>query len=88
MSKTWYPVINYEKCIECGACTDKCLKGVYDKDKAPKPIVILPVNCVHGCHGCGDLCPVEAISYVGETGQKSEGCCCESGDCSSTEKCC
>ncbi|WP_243145980.1 4Fe-4S binding protein [Clostridium chromiireducens] len=22
MSKSWYPVINYELCTECGACVD------------------------------------------------------------------
>lgn len=33
MSKTWYPVIDYEKCIECGACTEKCKHGVYNQKK-------------------------------------------------------
>ncbi|MFA6309480.1 MAG: 4Fe-4S binding protein [Clostridia bacterium] len=23
MSKIWYPVIDYEKCTECGACGDE-----------------------------------------------------------------
>lgn len=31
MSKTWFPVISYEKCNECGACVEKCTHGVYEK---------------------------------------------------------
>lgn len=80
MSKTWYPVIDYEKCIECGACTKKCTHGVYNLKKAPTPVVVKPEECVHGCHGCGNLCPSGAISYVGEVGQKSENCGCSCGD--------
>ena len=80
MSKTWYPVIDYGKCIECGACTDKCKHGVYDQKKAPAPVVVKPENCIHGCHGCGNLCPQEAISYVGDTQKESTGCSCSCGD--------
>jgi len=81
MSQTWYPVIDSEKCIECGACIDKCTHGVYDKEQAPTPAVIVPDNCVQGCHGCGNLCPAEAITYVGDTGQDSGGDCGCGGDC-------
>lgn len=80
MSKTWYPVIDYEKCIECGACTNKCSHGVYDLRKAPTPVVVMPENCIHGCHGCGNLCPSEAIQYVGDKKQESENCCCSCND--------
>jgi len=34
VSKKWYPMINYENCVECGACLDKCKNGVYDKEMA------------------------------------------------------
>lgn len=81
MAKNWYPMINYEKCIECGACFNKCSHGVYQKkDKLVK--VINPDNCIEGCRGCQNLCPSEAIEYVGDIGninEKSCGCCC--GDC-------
>lgn len=33
MAKNWYPVIDYTLCVECGNCTDKCKRGVYDKEK-------------------------------------------------------
>jgi len=71
VAKTWYPVIDYSACLECGACVAKCPHGVYDTSKAPSPVVIRPESCVDHCHGCGNRCPVGAIAYVGEdTGWK------------------
>ncbi len=66
MSKTWYPVINYKTCKECGRCINKCTHGVYDIARMPKPIVIYGEGCIQGCHGCGNLCPSGAITYIGE----------------------
>ncbi|NLG86180.1 MAG: DUF2703 domain-containing protein [Firmicutes bacterium] len=66
MAKTWYPVIDYWTCVECGTCIAKCPHGVYDGTKAPSPIVKNPEACVDHCHGCGNRCPVGAITYVGE----------------------
>lgn len=65
MSKTWYPVISYENCTECGACFNKCSHGVFEL-KASCPAVVHPEGCVQGCHGCGNLCPIGAIEYVGD----------------------
>ena len=67
MTKSWYPVINNDNCIECGACTNKCTHGVYQKD-SEKLIVIYPEGCVDQCRGCQVLCPAEAIEYFGDTG--------------------
>jgi len=87
MSKTWYPVIDYEKCIECGTCTNKCKHQVYDLKKTPMPVVINPKYCIHGCHGCGSLCTTGAISYVGDQVDESENsdCLCvgDNGGCCS-----
>lgn len=88
MAKTWYPVIDYITCSECGACVAKCSHGVYDKTKAPIPVVKKPEACVDHCHGCGSLCPAGAITYLGEdTGwtpcgeeQKDEETCCSCGN--------
>lgn len=66
MAKTWYPVIDYLICAECGTCVAKCPHGVYDTAKAPLPIVKKTEACVDHCHGCGNRCPVGAITYVGE----------------------
>jgi len=76
MSRTWYPVIDFEKCTECDACIAKCPHGVYDLKKRPTPVVVNPENCIQGCHGCGNLCPTEAISYVGDQGEDSGNCRC------------
>lgn len=78
MSKNWYPVINYAKCTECGSCTDMCQHGVYDKLKLSSPVVIFPEGCIEGCKGCGNLCPNNAIQYVGNVNNNcdcSGGCC-------------
>ncbi len=76
MSKGWYPVIDYEKCTECGACFKKCSHGVYVLLEN-KPVVIEPENCIHGCRGCQNKCPAEAIEYVGDTGVSYECTCCD-----------
>lgn len=66
MALKWYPVIDYMICKECGSCINKCSHGVYDKEKFPTPIVVQKEECVDHCHGCGNLCPVGAITYEGE----------------------
>ena len=102
MAKTWYPVIDYLVCAECGACVSLCPHGVYDKAKAPSPLVAHPDACIGRCHGCGNRCPVGAITYVGddtgwtppkggrnagESQSCCEGNCCESG-CGDGSCCC
>lgn len=93
MASKWYPVIDYVICVECGNCVKKCSHGVYNVEKAPTPVVVNPEECVDHCHGCGDLCPVGAITYVGDdtgwvppmgTKTESQACGCSddcSGDC-------
>ena len=66
MAKNWYPVIDITAYAECGKCVEKCGHGVYDKAKTPVPVVVYPEGCVDHCHGCGNLCPNGAITYVGE----------------------
>lgn len=94
MAKNWYPVIDYLTCIECGTCVSKCPHNVYDKAKAPSPVVRRLEDCIDHCHGCGNRCPVGAITYVGDdTGwtppngsQESEKTCCSCGCESASEK--
>lgn len=54
MSKNWYPVINHENCIECGVGLEHCTHGVYNKEKAPRPVNVNPANCLKGC--CESRC--------------------------------
>jgi NAD-dependent dihydropyrimidine dehydrogenase PreA subunit len=58
----WFPTINFEKCIGCLACLNKCTHGVYS-EKDGKPVVVKPKNCIVGCTGCEPICPVGAISH-------------------------
>ena len=66
MAKKWYPIIDYLTCVECGICLEKCSHGVYDTAMSPSPVVKNPELCVDHCHGCGNRCPVGAITYLGE----------------------
>ena len=85
MSKTWYPIIDYDKCTGCLACFDKCSHGVYELNSRDFPKVVFPEGCVHGCTGCGSLCPQDAITYMGAASAeaKSEGCCGDDSDAGS-----
>lgn len=71
MSKKWYPIIDYEKCVGCGQCYRKCKKDVYKMEKGEKPMVINPENCTEGCSGCKNICPVGAIEYIDTRKQTS-----------------
>ena len=69
MSKGWYPIIDYDKCVGCMVCNDMCKHGVYKPDAdIYKPKVVYGNGCVHGCHGCGNACPMGAIHYFGDDG--------------------
>lgn len=84
MKKKWYPIIDYLMRVECGTYVAKCPHSVYDTTKAPSPVLKNSELCVNYCHGCGDRCPVGAITYLGDdtgwvppSGEKlvEESCC-------------
>jgi len=68
MAKTWYPIIDRDKCQECNACVDFCTHGVYEQGANGEPVVANPDNCVEFCRGCSKICPAEAIHYYGDEG--------------------
>ena len=82
MARKWYPVVDIVSCMECGTCVSFCSHGVYDKKKAPSPLVINPDGCVDHCHGCGSKCPVGAITYVGDDTDWIPPALCEKGSMS------
>jgi NAD-dependent dihydropyrimidine dehydrogenase PreA subunit len=89
MSKTWYPMINYERCTGCGACYEKCPHGVYAWREG-LPRVVNPEGCIQGCTGCGALCPREAIEYFGDTESAggNAACGCENDCGCHDQECC
>ena len=53
------PVINEEKCISCGKCTDVCSEDVFFGSKKKEiPIITYPEECWH-CNACALDCPIE-----------------------------
>ena len=65
----WFPVIDGDRCTNCGQCFEFCLFGVYKKDTAGKVRVTNPQNCKNNCPACARICPVAAIIFpkVGES---------------------
>lgn len=63
MTKEWYPIVNTDRCTQCGFCINFCPRNVYDKSRGPVPTVTYPEGCVDHCHGCGKRCPNGAITY-------------------------
>lgn len=64
MSKTCYPEINRNMCIECGTCVANCKFGVFEKRR--KPIIKDGDGCNESCTICKMVCPMGAIKYAGE----------------------
>ena len=58
----WYPVLDYEKCVDCGKCHDFCLFGVYSIEDG-KVKVAQPQNCKNNCPACSRVCPAEAVIF-------------------------
>lgn len=59
----WYPVLDKEKCINCGKCHDFCLFGVYSIEDGEVK-VSQPLNCKNNCPACARVCPVEAVIFA------------------------
>ncbi len=67
--RTERPVMNKEKCVECGMCLAWCPVGaiVADGDKAYK----ITYDFCKGCGICAAECPKKAIDMVPEGGGKA-----------------
>ncbi len=59
----WFPVIDYNRCINCLQCVSFCLFGVYHVADNKKVIVKNPANCKTNCPACGRICPEAAIIF-------------------------
>jgi len=61
--KPWFPVLDYDRCIDCGQCMSFCLFGVYDLDADSRVVVAQPANCKTNCPACARVCPEAAIMF-------------------------
>lgn len=59
----WFPVIDYERCSNCGQCMDFCLFGVYERMEDKSIKVVKPENCKENCPACARICPHIAIIF-------------------------
>jgi ferredoxin len=58
----WFPVIDKQRCVDCGRCFDFCLFGVYSK--VDNHIVVTnPGKCKNNCPACARMCPERAIIF-------------------------
>ena len=58
----WFPVIDVNKCINCGACLDFCSNDVFEVGDIVM-IISNPCNCVVGCSSCQKICNSDAITF-------------------------
>lgn len=59
----WFPVIDRERCTNCGQCLSFCLFGVYAKDENGNVKVANPAGCKTDCPACARICPQTAIIF-------------------------
>ncbi|MHA1596681.1 MAG: P-loop NTPase [Candidatus Asgardarchaeia archaeon] len=55
--------IDYEKCVGCGVCVDKCLRDAIVWDEEEKRPYVFKLLC-EGCGTCSVVCPMKAIELV------------------------
>jgi ferredoxin len=62
-SARWYPVIDRDRCNQCGECLNFCLFGVFSLDGAGGLTIEQPDACRNGCPACSRVCPEGAIMF-------------------------
>ena len=58
--RTFRPVLDHEKCVDCGECFTYCPDDAFDLD------LNIDLDYCKGCGICANICPVDAIEMVEE----------------------
>jgi Pyruvate/2-oxoacid:ferredoxin oxidoreductase delta subunit len=59
----WYPVLDRDRCTDCGHCQQFCIFGVYATDAQGRVQVVQPDACKSGCPACARVCPQGAVLF-------------------------
>jgi Pyruvate/2-oxoacid:ferredoxin oxidoreductase delta subunit len=59
----WFPVIDYDRCRNCGQCLNFCLFGTYARSEDGAIEVRNPSHCKTNCPACARICPELAIIF-------------------------
>jgi len=59
----WFPVIDYDRCLNCKQCLNFCLFGTYGLSADGRVVVQNPEKCKTNCPACARLCPQTAIIF-------------------------
>jgi len=59
----WFPVIDRERCADCGQCASFCLFEVFSRGAHGHVTVAQPQNCKLNCPACARICPELAIIF-------------------------
>ena len=64
VAERWYPIIDRERCVNCGHCREFCIFGVYTLDGDGRVMATEPDKCKPGCPACARICPQSAIMFA------------------------
>jgi len=59
----WFPVIDRDRCTDCGQCASFCLFGVYKTAANGRVEVTNPQACKVNCPACARVCPEAAVIF-------------------------
>jgi len=59
----WFPVIDYDRCVDCKQCLNFCLFGVYGLSDEGRVEVVNPRGCKTNCPACARVCQERAIIF-------------------------
>ncbi len=59
----WFPVIDYDRCVNCKQCLNFCLFGTFSLSDEGSVMVSSPSSCKTNCPACARVCPQKAIIF-------------------------